>query len=516
MKRTMCTIRVIVITAILGVTVMAETSLDWYINYGWYGGKWGRDLVTQEITKKTGISCNYIVPKGNATEQLYAMMALDTLPDMITLGWSESLVASLIKGKFVYSYDELAQKYDPDFMNVANKEKLRWYRQSDGKTYGYPNASWSIEDLKSAKTASSNYSFLVRKDIYKAIGEIDMTTPEGFLNALQTAKEKFPLVDGNPLIPVGFAEFGSTDSSFGTYLQDLLGIPYEKNGKIIDRRTDPEYIKWLKVFRKANSMGLISGDIFTDKIKQIKNKMADTRYFAIFHPWSDAQSPLTKVYNNLPDKMYISVLGPANSNKELKPIYPGPIISGWTLTFITKNCKDPEGALKLAKFMISEEGQKLTYLGKRGVTYDMIDGKEQWLPSMVNLRSSNKKEFDRKYGIEYMNWMFMDNAMQDRLWTQPNTGPLAQVKEFTFDKLESLIKYDAMDPMPVEREGMILRKINAKWNALIPKLLKAKTEVEFNLLYNRYLRDTKKLGIDRLNTYRTKKMHKNMKKLGLE
>ena len=53
-------------------------------------------------------------------------------------------------------------------------------------------------------------TFLVRKDMYEALGKPDMTTPEGFLGALRAAKAKFGTVNGQPLIPVGFQEFTDT------------------------------------------------------------------------------------------------------------------------------------------------------------------------------------------------------------------------------------------------------------------------------------------------------------------
>ena len=53
----------------------------------------------------------------------------------------------------------------------------------------------------------SNQTFLVRKDMYEAIGKPDMRTPEGFLKALKMAKEKYPSVNGQPLIPLGLNEF---------------------------------------------------------------------------------------------------------------------------------------------------------------------------------------------------------------------------------------------------------------------------------------------------------------------
>ena len=79
-----------------------------------------------------------------------------------------------------------------------------WYTQEDGHVYGYPNASFTPEDyVKYKGKIVSNETFLVRKDIYEALGKPDMTTPEGFLKALRAAKKKFPKAGELTLIPFG-------------------------------------------------------------------------------------------------------------------------------------------------------------------------------------------------------------------------------------------------------------------------------------------------------------------------
>ncbi|MDN5303122.1 MAG: putative aldouronate transport system substrate-binding protein, partial [Fusobacteriaceae bacterium] len=70
----------------------SQVTYDWYINYSWFGGKWGEDYVTKEITEKTGVSINYVVPAGNGTEKLNTMIASGTLPDLITLDARDSII----------------------------------------------------------------------------------------------------------------------------------------------------------------------------------------------------------------------------------------------------------------------------------------------------------------------------------------------------------------------------------------------------------------------------------------
>ena len=251
-------------------------TFDWYINFSWFARHWGDSKVSKYITEKTGVNVNFIVPAGNEAEKLNTMIAGDALPDLITLGWYEGQVPMMIDSGLVYALDELAEKYDPYFFKVANPDKLGWYRQEDGHVYGYPNASYTPADYeKYAGKLTSNETFLVRKDLYEALGRPDMSTPKNFLNTLRAAKKKFPTVNGLPLIPFGTAEFTDVgNNQLQGVLEHFLALSPEKDGKFEDAAlglTDnPEYISWLKMLRRAHQDGLIPTDIFVDKRSQIE------------------------------------------------------------------------------------------------------------------------------------------------------------------------------------------------------------------------------------------------------
>ena len=63
-----------------------------------------------------------------------------------------------------------------------------------------------------------------------------MTTPEGFVKAVEKAAKMFPTIDGNEMIPVGCTEFNDIGcDSFDNYLLDFLAVPYvDKKGNAID------------------------------------------------------------------------------------------------------------------------------------------------------------------------------------------------------------------------------------------------------------------------------------------
>jgi len=488
-------------------------TFDWYLNFSWFPNKWGVDPTSQYVTKKTGVNINFIVPAGNENEKLNTMIASGSLPDFITLGWSEDGVKKMIEGGLVLPLNELAKEYDPYFFKVTDPAKLSWYTQPDGNVYGYPNAASSPKDFQKYGTQyTSNQTFVVRKDIYEAIGKPDMRTPEGFLNALKAAKEKFPEVNGQPLIPLGLHEFGETGNySLQDYLQNFLAVPHDKDGKLYDRTTDPEYIRWLKVFRKANEEGLLAKDIFIDKRPQMEEKIAQGRYFAMLYQRSDFTAQQNVLYANDPNSVYIAIDGPANSKLD-PPELAGPGISGWTLTLISKNVKDKARAIKFMTYLISEEGQKDLYLGEKGVSYDTIDGKDQFKPEVLDLLNKDRSAFDKKYGSSYTFWMLMDTNMNLQ-WTPPSVEPFKQMEDWTRGKTKSFSQFDLLDPPATSKEGISKTKIDQLWGKTLPKLLLAKSDAEFDQLFNDFLAERDKNGFAALQAYRQKKYEENVAKL---
>jgi putative aldouronate transport system substrate-binding protein len=487
--------------------------LDWYLNFSWFPNKWGVDATSQYITKKTGVDINFIVPAGNENEKLNTMIASQDLPDFITLGWWEDGVKKMIEGGLVLPLNELADKHDPYFYKVADKDKLNWYTQEDGKVYGYPNASSSPKDFETFKAdMTSNQTFLVRKDMYEALGKPDMRTPEGFLNALKAAKEKFPQVNGQPLIPFGAHEFGDTGNyTFEGYLQNFLSIPMEKDGKLYDRRMDPEYINWLKTFRKANEMGLMAQDIFIDKRAQMEEKIAQGRYFAMMYQRSDMAAQQAALYSKDPNSIYMAIDGPANSKGDA-PKLAGPGISGWTLTLISKTAKDPARAIKFLSYLISEEGNKDLYLGEKGVAWDTIEGKDQFKPEVLDLLNKDRSAFDKQYGASYTFWMLMDTNMSLK-WAPPSVEPLKSLEEWTKGKTTSYAVYDGINPVGDTEEGIANAKITELWGKTLPRLLTSKTEDDFNKVWNDYVTKAKAAGLDKVQAYQQTKLQENIKKI---
>lgn len=488
-------------------------TLDWYVNFTWYSTPWGGNVVSDKITEDTGININFITPMGSAEEKFNVLMSSDSLPDIITLGWWENPVDEMISGDMVYALNELADEYDAYFWEAADPEIVSWYTREDGNIYCYPNSSYTPSDYEELGNIASNQTFLVRKDIYEALGCPDMTTPEGFSDAVRRAADMFPEVDGYPLIPIGAHIFDSTGCvSFDQYLQNFLAIPFEKDGVYYDRYTDPEYLRWLKMFRELGAEGYLKEDIFIDQRTQMEEKLARGQYFCMIYQRTDMTGQQIELYAKNPDMIYMAVDGPKNS-AGADHVLPGGGINGWTVTFISKNCEYPDRAIKLLTYLISDEGQMTTYLGVEGVTYDMIDGKPVVREEVLELANSDRQAYDRKYGADNTYWMLQDNARQ-LAWAQNSDSPNDQLEEWTYPYSQYLAQYEINFDRNSDA-GDADVNIKKLWSLTLPELLLAPTEEEFDRIFDEFVKEREKLGFDLVMEESTRQLKYNKEKLGL-
>ena len=491
-----------------------EITLDWYVNYSWFVTKWGGNAVSDKITEETGVTVNFVTPLGNEEEKLNSLISLDALPDIITLGWWEPQITTMIDEGMVYALNELADLYDVCFYDVADEAVLNWYRSEDGNVYQYPCSSFTPQDSKMYDNIPSNQTFMVRKDIYEAIGSPDMTTPEGFYEAVKKAKEQFPQVDGKELIPIGAHVFDETGCvSFDQMLMNFLAIPYEVDGKFYDRYTDPEYIRWLKMFRKLGTEGYLMNDIFVDQRTQMSEKLAEGRYFCMLYQHTDMADQQKILYEKNKNSIYMAVDGPKNSNGA---DYTLPItgINGWTVTLISKNCEHPDRAIAFLDYLLSEHGQKLTYLGVEGVTYDVVDGNIVMKEEVEKLLNSDRKSYDALYGADNTYWMLQDNAMQMQ-WVEKTEAPMAQLEEWTYPYAKYVGQYEIIFSTDTYF-GTINTKVERLWSKTLKKLLLAESEEVFDELWAEFIKERRELGYEELLQEKTRRMLENKERIGIE
>ncbi len=401
-----------------------KQKLVWYINMDWYNGEWGRDLVTQHITTETGIEIEFLI---GTTDNLNTMIASGDIPDMITVdAWTDAFNDEA--DRITIPLNVLAEQYNPKLMDLIDPYITKWHGDENNNLYYYPNYVVTPSDAENGYT-KINTGFIVREDIYEAIGSPDMTTEEGFLNALEMAKEKFPMDDyGNPMIPLGI---GVGD---GTYLSDidtsavyLLNIKSRDGEEFVDMYNDEEFQRWITILNKMYNKGLLPEGLFTGELN-CQEKLSTGSVFAYLTGGMSATDVhwLANEQRN-PDQSYIPVDFLRNTDGEQPELGAGSL-TGWTYTYVTQACKDPQTATNFISYMLDYEGRMVNTFGVEGKTYNMVDGKPVFTEEYLEVKATDSERAQKEYGVSNLYW-FGQDAFEIEMGVLEG-GPMQDIFEY--------------------------------------------------------------------------------------
>ena len=281
----------------------------------------------------------------------------------------------------------------------------------------------------------------------------------------------------------------------------ILAVPYEEDGKIYDRISNPDYIEWLKTFRQAYQEGLIGIDYLVDSDDQVTEKSNNGAYFCMLREWSgmqEANAILASSEN--PDSYYIAIDGPANSNGDAPLIFPGSL-DGWMSTFISKDCKDPARAIAFLTYMLSEEGQKDIFLGIEGETYEVVDGKPQLTDEMIELMNSDPNTFATQYGLVDTYWMLRNSVIVDQ-WRPASPYYITAMSDWA-DK-NAFVNggiYNNLEPTGDSEEAIAATRINQRWQEVVPELITAASDEEFDKILSDFLAARDSYGYEKVVSY---------------
>ena len=484
--------------------------LTWYINYGWFAAvPWGTDVPTRQMQTDLGITINFIV---GDTDNLNTMIAGGDLPDIITMGGYLDITREAYR--FAHPLNVLAELYDPYFLEHAAKpDSLAWHTLPNGNIYGYPNFSTTAEDVELGRV-QGNQAFMVRRDIYEAIGSPDMSTPDGFLDALRAAVAHTPEADhGVPLIAFAGNAMdmaSGDDGSFGESLQDFLGIPViDENGEFYDRDANPEYLAWLQVFRQALSEGLMTNDQFSDDGSIMNERQTLGTYFAFLE--SNLNGLVHVLHNNndrAPEQEYIPVRGPSNSNGA-DPDFAAGGIGGWVQTFVTTQAEDPQTAMQVITYLVSEHGQVVNAFGIEGETFNWVDGMAEFTEEVAALSSEDLDYMGiRKY------WLLQDSAFTNSIGGLPPVS-LAPHIEWSTQYLVPRFHMEDIDPIGDSSIGRSLATIDTNRTQAIVAVMQAPDDATAEQIWNDFLASRENNDWAEILAYRNERIADNMDRLGL-
>ncbi|WML49052.1 ABC transporter substrate-binding protein [Neobacillus sp. PS3-34] len=502
------------------ITVDAETpswkkdknkaSLNWFFGWDWFGPGHFDTPVEKYIRQDTGVDITY---KSGGDDKLNSLIASGTLPDIITVDGGSPLVKEL--DKVAIPLDILAKKYDPYFMkHVADPSIVKFYKSADGHLYKYPNFAYTKDDYQAKDGLYGNEAFVVRKDLYEQIGSPDMSTPEGFLAALEAVKKlNAKGGDGKAVIPFGISAIGADSVGTDAWLADFLGIPTVKDGKLYDRYTDPEFVKWMKVLAKANRQGLLDPDVTTQT--DATPKISNGTYFAYASANLNGDAYLFPAWaNSHPSAAYEAINGPSSKEGSQTVALSGGSIAGWTRTYISKTCKNPEKAMELVTYLASEKGQATNYFGREGTDYTMVSGKAVFSDAVKDIKNNHPDQMDTKYGFG-KNFSLENGSYLSKLAgiDQYSTAD-QQIYAWTVPYLSDTQSATAfMDANLTSEDSRNKEKIATNWAQTFVKILKAKSNADVDQAFASFKQFRDDNGNAAIEKSRNAVIAQNVKKL---
>lgn len=367
-------------------------TLTWFVNVDTFTKQFGDNMTDREIFRRTGVKLVFSNSDSvSGSAKLNTMIMKDSLTDFVSTPAEGAAHVQMIKGKKIWDMKSLFDTYSSveDFV-PADMYKWCSYPQ-DGKLYGIRSHFFG-DDCQPGQllanmvmVASSN---LMEK--YNINAETDFSNIDKLIATLEKVK-KGEETSGKK----GFIPFYT--NSGGEELNEFLAIPREtESGDYLDWHETPAAedlaVKMNEMYRK----GLISDLALTDSLK-MREAMLQERTFLVLMNFASSQYYMWDVYDDLGDE-YVAV-GPLRNDNGDDPTLTCWTPNGYLATAISKKCKYPERALKLLRFLYSDEGQILSNFGIEGESYYIgEDGKYYYTNEFYSL---TEKEAADKYGFSW-------------------------------------------------------------------------------------------------------------------
>lgn len=493
-----------------------DISLDWFVNMSYWDSPanlWDSAEVLQEVVNITGVKPNVSIPTGSGLEKVNIMMATGEMPDIMTFESGEPQLRQMIKNNAVYPLEELIDKYCPEMRDEIPESVWTYGASSlDGVLYGLPSylsADWQVEEKDDMNTASYN----VRSDIYEEMGSPDMSTPDGFYNALVEFKEKYPEINGKKTIPLClYPSFWSVG-----YLEKAFGIKefyIDENDNYYQYWRHPKYEEFLKYMVKLNKAGLTDSEAYVKKQDQVEEDLAQGLSFVVLWKFDGLYGVNKALKKTYPDARY-KAIEPMSATGE-RTMLSAPTRTGWTTTFIPRGAKNPEAAIKFLRFMWSEEGNLLMDYGHEGEDWVRID--ENTIQRTDSYAERSKAEdFMKKTGIftyrlVHHQWnKVLPAPSVEQGPSETEDRPLANELADTNYMYRSLMR----TPDPDSEEGLIITQANTLITKYKAKFLTATDEETAITEYRNMVKELDQLGYGKVDKFKSE-AHKEAKQRQLE
>lgn len=470
-----------------------------FIDFTWYlVDTWGKDDVSKEITKRTGVSLD--VTKANDPTQIQVLLAGGELPDIVFVARN---VERFHDPDICYRWDELIEQYCPEFIKLVDPKEIVNNTAADGHIYTFKthfNDDKAWNDPRNLPSPGAS-GFHYRKDIVEKLGNPPLKSLDDLVNIFAMVKEKYPdmtVYIPHPTWPTPYLDW------MGFFTPDSK---YADNGKVYLGISQPGLVEYYKFFNKLYREGYMSMEALAYQPEQFFQIVRSGKAFSANYNTglSDETNKVFKEQNV--DGMFEPIMGPLEVDGKIKyKVLQS--AAGWASCFITKNCKNPGRAIRFMEFLKSPEGDRLTQWGIEGVHYTLDE-------EGLLVRPEGFADIPTQEHGAGACWYFQASGLGEGITIASDPAYPLRAKLLKAIKPYCVrdIGLNFVQPVADSEEMNILVKITELITNTQPKMYGASTEEEAVTLFEKMLQDAEKLGQKRLEEYMTTKYNDAMKML---
>lgn len=500
----------------------SPVTLDWYDNTASITETFDpkNSLVDGVINQKTGVTINFSAPPEESYDKLNAMVASNTLPDIIDFSFDPTVTTfgQMEEAGLLYPILDLAEKNAPELKAKIPESMVNWYKYKDNNLYGLLSYFYAPEKMPANFPIFTSAGMVARQDILNQLGikSEDFATKAGFEALLKKVKDAgLKAENGKPVYPI-FMGYTVADV-FGWVVTGMFGdYEEDKDGNMVSRVTSPKYLEAAKYVNQLYREGLIDISNFTSTKSQVAELATAGQLFAYLGHVGDFRGTMQSIFSNNPEMKYVPV-EPVRADDNAQPLFSSQNTNGWTVTCITKNCKHPERAISLLSYLYSDEGQMTTLYGVEGKTYTMVDGHAQFTQEYLDAKKADAAKAAKDYKVGY--YFMTKDPVFERTMTAPPTDEYSRIWYDTQHFYSKYVYPDRMFdvyPDPGTDEEATVAQIYDYETKFLPTLLMAKTEADVENKWNEMVNHENELGLQNVMKVDNAKFHANKAKLGVK
>jgi putative aldouronate transport system substrate-binding protein len=479
---------------------ISPVTLSMYVAEGWWSKVWDPEKeVCKKITDTTGVTLDIWTSSGDAWDKLNAMIASETLPDIMVMGIWAAQIKQISSLGMAYPLDDLIDKNCPEFNDIIAPQMRKWYTEDDGKWYALAGFGTWAEDITPETKIYTNSGMQVRADICAELG-IDMKdfeTKRGTLDACKKVKDANYTYNGLQVTPLNIGMSGT--SGFGKIL-DFFAVPQEgKDGKLVDRRFEPGYLEALLWINEAYNEGLFSEENFTFDRMAVAERMTNGSLFLLIDQISDFKSEAMNLTESDPNAFF-KPCGPFLNDRGDTPNMTPRALAGWTVAMINSKTPHPDRCINFFYWNYSEEGQMIWSYGIEGKHWEWdpdFPGHVRKTAAWVDTLNEDN-EAASKAGFSDFWWFYNIPLLQTRdpKPVTPRDKWSAEIDDYFAKWAYNDLAFNSIVLEGGSDEAAISAEVGTYWENQLPKMMTAPNAAECEKIWRESLEEIKSMGIE--------------------